>query len=172
MQPKRSTTKKTIRHRYGKPVKGQGMVEYAILLALVVIGAIGIVTVAGDKVEETFDSAVDNMRDKGQYTVLPPGPPATTDPATPVPATNTPVPPTNTPVPPTNTPVPPTNTPIPPTNTPVPPTNTPVPPTNTPVPPTNTPVPPTNTPTVVPTTTTTAPTPTPCVTNKKGKCIG
>lgn len=47
---------KTLWHRLWKEEEGQTLIEYALILALISIVAIGILTVLGKKVSNTFNS--------------------------------------------------------------------------------------------------------------------
>ncbi len=124
---------RNLRARVRRSKTGQGMVEYAVLLALVSLAVIGGIVAATNSVDSAFDKTTNNVANGG--TDFTPGAPSTLPPSGPIPTLAPP--PTNTPKPtPTNTPLP-TSTPKPtntagPTNTPAP-TNTAV-PTNTPKP--------------------------------------
>ena len=47
--------KSKFQHEEGQGEEGQGLVEYALLLALIAVVCIGVITALGTRVEETFD---------------------------------------------------------------------------------------------------------------------
>lgn len=95
--------------RYKRSESGQGMVEYAVLLALVALAVIGAVMLSQNSVNTAFNGAKDSVGGGGvditpangqKLNPVGPNPTAANQP------TNTPKPPTSTPLPPTDTPTP------------------------------------------------------------------